>query len=319
MPLRPVEAQLRPDRPTPGTPLTIEALTASSREDVAVNKNLALSRDGTLASVFLKIDLPSLTSFMVQDGITDINAPAAQAYLHQLYAALDALIAQAQQRIPGLIVTHRLDLIIGSVSLSAPVIHLDQLRWLPNVVEVINDRIERIETYRTPAFIGATTAWNRGGGSAFAGESVIFGVLNSGVWPEHPSFSDPDPLGKPYAPPPPAPGNSGGLRACNFGSTTLGDAPFTCHNKLMGSYRFMTAYDFFVGTEPDEFRSGHDDDEHGTHTASTAAGNRGVPASDGSRGFGIISGIAPRAYIVNYKVCGELGCFTTDSAAPCSR
>lgn len=158
LPLRPVEAQPRPDRPTPGTPLTIEPLTASSREDVAINKNLALSRDGTLASVFLKIDSPSLASFMAQNDITDINAPAAQAYLRQLNAELDALIAQAQQRIPGLIVTHRFDLIIGGVSVAAPVSHLDQLRRLPNVVEVINDRIERIETYRTPAFIGATTA-----------------------------------------------------------------------------------------------------------------------------------------------------------------
>lgn len=314
-PLRPVEAQPRPERPTPGTPLTIEPATITSREDAAYNKQLALSRDGTLASVFLKVDSPSLLSFMVQNGITNINSPAAQQYLRQLNAELDALIAQAQQRIPGLVITHRFDLIIGGVSVAAPVSQLDQLRRLPNVVDVINDRIEKIETYRTPTFIGATTAWNRGGGSAFAGEGVIFGVLDSGVWPEHPSFSDPDPLGKPYAPPPPAPGNLGGVRACDFGSATPGDAPFTCNNKLIGSYRFMTAYDFFIGTQPYEFLSGRDDDGHGTHTASTAAGNRGVPASDGSRVFGTISGIAPRAYVVNYKVCGEQGCFTTDSAA----
>ncbi len=313
MPL--AEAQTRPGRPGPGTALTIEPVTLINREDLAVNKNLAVSRDGTLASVFLKVDSPSLATFMAQHGITDLNTPAAQDYLRRLNAELDALIATARQRVPGLQVTHRFDLIIGGVSVVAPVSQLDQLRRLPNVVEVINDRIEQIETYRTPAFIGATTAWSRGGGSAFAGEGVIFGVLDSGVWPEHPSFSDPDPLGKPYAPPPPAPGNPGGVRDCNFGSSTPGDVPFTCNNKLIGSYRFMTAYDFFVGTEPYEFRSGRDDDGHGTHTASTAAGNRGVSASDGSRVFGVISGIAPRAYIVNYKVCGELGCFTTDSAA----
>ncbi len=314
-PLRAVEAQTRPNRPTPGTPLTIEPATMVSREDLAVNKNLAVSRDGTLASVFLKINSPSLATYMAQNGITDMNAPAAQSYLRQLNAELDALVAQAKQRVPGLRVTHRFDLIVGGVSVVAPVGEIDKLRRLPNVVDIINDRIERIETYRTPAFIGATTAWGKGGGSAFAGEGVIFGVLDSGVWPEHPSFSDPDPLGKPYAPPPPAPGNLGGVRDCNFGSSTPGDAPFTCNNKLIGSYRFMTAYDFFVGTESYEFRSGRDDDGHGTHTASTAAGNRGVSASDGSRVFGVISGIAPRAYIVNYKVCGELGCFTTDSAA----
>lgn len=314
-PLRHVEAQSGPDRPRPGTPLTIEPVNFTSREDLAVNKNLALSRDGSLASVFLKLDSPSLTTFMAQNGITNLNSPAAQQYLRQLNAEIDALIAQAKQRVPGLIVTHRFDLIIGGVSVAAPVSQLDQLYRLPNVIGVINDRIEKIETYRTPAFIGATTAWSRGGGSAFAGEGVIFGVLDSGVWPEHPSFSDPDPLGKPYAPPPPAPGNPGGTRACNFGSATPGDAPFTCNNKLIGSYRFMTLYDLFIGTEPYEFLSGRDDDGHGTHTASTAAGNRGVPASDGSRVFGTISGIAPRAYIVNYKVCGELGCFSSDSAA----
>jgi hypothetical protein len=109
-------------------------------------------------------------------------------------------VAQAKQRVPGLRVTHRFDLIIGGVSVVAPVGEIDKLRRLPNVVEIINDRIDQIETYRTPAFIGATTAWGKGGGSAFAGEGVIFGVLDSGVWPEHPSFSDPDPLGKPYAP-----------------------------------------------------------------------------------------------------------------------
>ncbi len=314
-PLRHVEAQSGPDRPRPGTPLTIEPLTATSREDVAVNKNLALSRDGSLASVFLKLDSPSLASFMAQNGITNLNSPAAQQYLRQLNAEIDALVAQAKQRVPGLMVTHRFDLIIGGVSVAAPVNQIDQLYRLPNVIGVINDRIETIETYRTPTFIGATTAWSRGGGSAFAGEGVIFGVLDSGVWPEHPSFSDPDPLGKPYAPPPPAPGNPGGTRDCNFGSATPGDAPFTCNNKLIGSYRFMTLYDFFIGTEPYEFLSGRDDDGHGTHTASTAAGNRGVPASDGSRVFGTISGIAPRAYIINYKVCGELGCFSSDSAA----
>ncbi len=142
---------------------------------------------------------------------------------------------------------------------------------------------------------------------------MIVGVLDTGIWPEHPSFSDPDPSGKPYAPPPAAPDGS---RACQFGSTTPGDVPFACNNKIIGAYRFMAAYDDF-GPDllPGENRSARDDDGHGTHTSSTAAGDAGVQASIFGIPRGTISGIAPRAYVEMFKVCGDGGCFGSDSAA----
>ena len=66
---------------------------------------------------------------------------------------------------------------------------------------------------------------------------------------------------------------------------------------------------------PDEFTTARDDDGHGTHTATTAAGNGGVAASIFGVPRGIVSGIAPRAHVIAYKVCGDLGCFGCDSAA----
>ena len=54
----------------------------------------------------------------------------------------------------------------------------------------------------TPAFTGASAVWPALGGSSKAGEGVIVGVLDTGVWPEHPSFADPGiahPGGGPYA------------------------------------------------------------------------------------------------------------------------
>ena len=48
-----------------------------------------------------------------------------------------------------------------------------------------------------------------------AGKGVIFGVLDSGVWPEHPSFAD---QGNLAAPPPKADGTP---RACDFGDNPL--------------------------------------------------------------------------------------------------
>ncbi len=76
------------------------------------------------------------------------------------------------------------------------------------------------------------------GGQESAGEGVLIGVLDTGIWPEHPSFSDPDPSGKAYAPP------SGGPYPCEFGNTAWNpnDAPFTCNNKLIGAYEFLDTY-----------------------------------------------------------------------------
>jgi subtilisin family serine protease len=64
-----------------------------------------------------------------------------------------------------------------------------------------------------------------------------------------------------------------------------------------------------------EFRSARDDNGHGTHTLSTAAGNAGVPASIFGIDRGVVSGVAPRAHVIMYKVCGNEGCFQSDSVA----
>ena len=58
-----------------------------------------------------------------------------------------------------------------------------------------------------------------------------------------------------------------------------------------------------------------DSDGHGTHTASTAAGNAGVETTIFARDYGTISGMAPRARVAAYKACWEEGCATTDLVA----
>ena len=77
----------------------------------------------------------------------------------------------------------------------------------------------------------------------------------------------------------------------------------------------LDTYRAVVGADPDEFDSARDDEGHGTHTASTAAGNAGVEASILGRDYGEVSGIAPRARIIAYKGLGNQGGFTSDLAA----
>ena len=160
------------------------------------------------------------------------------------------------------------------------------------------------------------------GGQQSAGEGVIVGVLDTGIWPEHPSFSDPDPSGKAFAAPPTVPGSngfgSGGPRSTgDFGNQAwnVNDAPFACNNKLIGAYTFLDTYKAVVGLLPTEFDSARDAEGHGTHTTSTAAGNGGVSASIFGVPRGIVSGIAPRAHVIAYRVCGIDGCYRSDSVA----
>jgi hypothetical protein len=77
----------------------------------------------------------------------------------------------------------------------------------------------------------------------------------------------------------------------------------------------LATYRALIGADPDEFDSARDDNGHGTHTASTAAGNAGVEASVLGLPRGTVSGVAPRARVIAYKGLGNLGGFGSDLAA----
>ena len=181
----------------------------------------------------------------------------------------------------------------------------------PGVVKVIEDTMRYPDTDASPAFLGLDVdggAWDKG----YTGEGVVVGVIDSGIWPEHPSFADDGS----YSPSPIEPLDDSRPNS-EFGNTShnANDAPFTCNNKLLGARQMLDTYRFFIGADPDEFDSARDDDGHGTHTASTAAGNANVEASVLGVPRGVVSGIAPRARVIAYKGLGNLGGFTSDLAA----
>jgi subtilisin family serine protease len=155
-----------------------------------------------------------------------------------------------------------------------------------------------------PAFLGLPNGlWKRLGGTDKAGDGVIVGVLDTGIYPEHPSFADQPSdangrrryKGPAYQPPKVWRG------VCQTGAEFPATA---CNNKLIGARYFVEGF----GTDrlhAKEFLSPRDANGHGSHTASTAAGNYGVSPVIGGYDLGIpmISGVAPRAYVAMYKVC----------------
>ncbi len=155
-------------------------------------------------------------------------------------------------------------------------------------------------------------------------------MIDTGIWPEHPSVADvPTPKKGnkgPSIPYGPAPAGWTG-EACEFGNTAFNanDAAFTCNNKLLGAQFYNSGFpesDLCGGGQAcgwTEFLSARDNDGHGSHTTTTAGGNNGVAASIGGESLGTVSGMAPRARIATYKVCWNgstwpiRGCASVDS------
>lgn len=203
------------------------------------------------------------------------------------------------------------------------------------VMAVFQDEIRYPQTDNTPDFLGLS---DRGGAwaSGYTGEDVVVGVIDTGIWPEHPSFSDTAMLCVNAAGDTREPNKYGACRrgyeltevvvygpapagftatTCDFGNTAFNplDAPFTCNNKLLAAQSFGDGYHggTGVGTPPGTYLSARDADGHGTHTASTAAGNKDVPASLLGSEMDPISGMAPRARVSVYKACWD-GCAVSD-------
>ena len=249
-------------------------------------------------------------------GRLDVRSRAATSYLAHVDRRLAVFESVALARIADAVPLYRYAVILGGVALQVHESDLATLVTLPGVRRVIRDVPRSIDTEKSPAFVGAPKLWKRLGGAKSAGEGAVVGVLDTGIWPEHPSFSDPDPAGKPY-PPPPATWRGGAGPYCQPPDDA--SLPLACSNKLIGARHYLAAYKSNDGLRSGEFDSARDQDGHGTHTSSTAAGNGGVPAVVLGFKRGVISGVAPRAHVAMYRVCGLPasggGCYESDSAA----
>ncbi|KAL0705722.1 hypothetical protein Bca4012_072147 [Brassica carinata] len=184
----------------------------------------------------------------------------------------------------------------------------DRLAAREEVHNVVLDYPVKKATTHTPQFLGLPRgAWPREGGSEYAGEGVVIGFIDTGIDPTHPSFSDKVP-GHSYPVPP---------RFTGVCEVTTGFPSGSCNRKLVGARHFAeSALSRGVLNSSQDDASPFDGEGHGTHTASVAAGNHGVPVVVCGHHLGNASGMAPRAHVAIYKALYKrFGGFAADIIA----
>jgi len=167
----------------------------------------------------------------------------------------------------------RYRLVANGYSVTLPSSDQARLQHLAGVREVLPTASYAPRLTTSPSQIGAPALW--GQTLDTAGQSVKIGIIDSGIDPEHPYF---DPTG--YTMP----------------------AGFPKGQQRFTTAKVVVARVFAPksgATRPSvQLAYSDDDSEHGTHVAGIAAGNPDTPTG----GDGRVSGVAPRAYLGNYKV-----------------
>ena len=185
-----------------------------------------------------------------------------------------------------------------------------------------------------------TGVWDKNGGPANAGKGVVLGDIDTGIAPENPSFAG-SPLGTAVkASTTPAIIDGGGVDTVQFkkadgnvfSSSIIPDDAADGWTRADLSTKIIAAHYFVKGfgtanlgstAARGEYISPRDGAGHGSHTASTAAGDYSVSENVSGTDFGKISGVAPAAKIAVYKVCwdgpaldeSQDGCDTSDMVA----
>ncbi|MCX6033311.1 MAG: S8 family serine peptidase [Chloroflexi bacterium] len=229
----------------------------------------------------------------------DVNTPASKAYLAHLaerrtefLAAVQALIGRPAT--PGYVY----DTVLDGLTLELTPGAAAAVAALPMVKQIQPNFKRELLTDRGPRWIGAPALWDAPAACApggFCGEGIIVGVVDTGINTDHPSFADVGGDGYDHT----NPLGSGNYKGwCN---PAVKNPPLnTCNDKLIGLWSYSSS-----GNDPE------DPEGHGSHTASTAAGNRlnaivlDAPTIDLTFD---ISGVAPHANIIAYDACTLDGC-----------
>ena len=272
------------------------------------------------AAEFFASEPPGTVSVAKTRAVFSKSNPQVQRYAERLSAQQDRLLLS---RAPGAEKIYSYAYGFNGFAALMTATQADKLSALPEVVAVWEDEVRPLATNFSAEYLELfDNDEGLRGPRGLTGEDVIIGFIDSGVYPEHPQLDDTREADRP--------------RACrsSWGRTSLlgrwlcgryddredvleYEAPegwngiceagerfesSLCNNKLIGARYFIDGAEATGPIDDGEIRSARDVDGHGTHTATTAAGNRENAALFGSF-VGTVEGIAPRARVAVYKAC----------------
>jgi subtilisin family serine protease len=191
--------------------------------------------------------------------------------LRTLQATQRSVESELAERIEGLSVHHRYSTVVDGLALTLPTSELATLESTDGVVRVYPNVSYRALRSSTPGFIGAPALW--GPTLSSAGNGVKIGIIDDGLDKTHPYFS------------------ARGYRM---------PRGFPKGQKSLTSAKVIVARAFAPRTPKWKYAKRAFDplnSDHATHVAGIAAGNHRTQSSGGR-----ISGVAPKAYLGNYKV-----------------
>jgi subtilisin family serine protease len=223
-----------------------------------------------LARAFVQQRTLAFSSFARPQRLL-LSAPSSRAYLDGLGQSQRLVQRRIQAVIPTARMRWRYGVVLNGFAVVVPQSRLGRLAHVAGVAQAWANVTYHPLLDRTPQLIGAPTVW--GPTLATAGQGMKIGIIDDGIDQTHPFFS---PAGYTY----PA-------------GFPKGQTAYTTP-KVIVARAFAPA-----GTRHANARLPFDpgESEHATHVAGIAAGNNGTLTRSGFR----LSGIAPRAYLGNYK------------------
>jgi subtilisin family serine protease len=218
----------------------------------------------------------------------DVDSQASRTYMRRLVARQHAFTLRLKRMLPGVRVQRTYQAVLNAVAVKMSRRQAARVRGLAGVRAVTPDIPYHLDMYATPQQIGAPTLWGQVGGQAHAGEGVKVAVVDSGIFVRHdaaghytgnPCFDDT------------------GYKAP--GGYPKGDKRFT-NNKVLVARFYPRPDDPPAAGDNQAIQGRSDSSPHGTHVAGTIAcnANTEVTTFPGVH----ITGIAPRAYLMNYRV-----------------